>query len=79
MSHALKKHTLRGCETTRSAIRASGRRSTADAFPPTSPNLLNPKRAIAPTMAMTGASTHTSSDGVAPRPAAQPSDPIRFD
>jgi hypothetical protein len=27
---------------------------------------------------MTGASTHTISDGVAPRPAAQPSSPMKF-
>ena len=75
ISHTLRAMTFRGCETTRSAANASGRRSAAAGRPPISPKRCAPKKAMAQMIAMTGASTHTTSDGVAPRPAAQ-SDPI---
>ena len=75
ISHTLRAMTFRGCETTRSAANASGRRSAAAGRPPISPKRRAPKKTMAQMIAMTGASTHTISDGVAPRPAAQ-SDPI---
>ena len=77
ISHTLRAMTFRGCETTRSAANASGRRSAAAGRPPISPKRRAPKKAMAQMIAMTGASTHTISDGVAPRPAAQlPLDPM---
>ena len=78
ISHTLRAMTFRGCETTRSAANASGRRSAAAGRPPISPKRRAPKKAMAQMIAMTGASTHTISDGVAPRPAAQPSSPMKF-
>ena len=51
---------------------------TAAGRPPISPKRRAPKKAMAQMIAMTGASTHTISDGVAPRPAAQPSSPMKF-
>ena len=78
ISHTLRAMTFRGCETTRSAANASGRRSAAAGRPPISPKRRAPKKAMAQMIAMTGASTHTISDGVAPRPAAQPSSPMKL-
>ena len=78
ISHTLRAMTFRGCETTRSAANASGRRSAAAGRPPISPKRRAPKKAMAQMIAMTGASTHTISDGVAPRPAAQPSSPMKY-
>ena len=76
ISHTLRAMTFRGCETTRSAANASGRRSAAAGRPPISPKRRAPKKAMAQMIDITGASTHTTSDGVAPRPAAQPSSPM---